>query len=78
MNRHTISISQLTQQILFEKKMNLLLESVRDKALTANKELMTLGKELKTSNIDPTDEEIQAALLVKAIENGGNVKNIEP
>lgn len=58
--------------------MHLLLESIKDKALIANKDLMTLGKELKTSSVDPTDEEIQAALLIKTIENGGNIKNIEP
>lgn len=78
MKKNTISILQLTQEILWTKKLNTILESITGQAATANSELMNLGKELKQSGLDPTDEEVQAALLMKAIEAGGKIDKIEP
>ena len=78
MKKNTISISQLTQEILWTKKLNTILESITGQASAANSELMNLGRELKQSGLDPTDEEIQAALLMKAIEAGGKLDKIEP
>lgn len=78
MKKNTISISQLTQEILWTKKLNTILESITGQASTANSELMNLGKELKQSGLDPTDEEVQAALLMKAIEAGGKLDKIKP
>ena len=78
MKKNTISILQLTQEILWTKKLNTILESITGQAAAANSELMNLGKELKQSGLDPTDEEVQAALLMKAIEAGGKLDKIEP
>jgi hypothetical protein len=78
MNKHYISVSQLAHEIVWKNKINNILEAtVTAKAAVANKELMKLGKELEKSGINPTEEEVQAALLIQAVNSRGNLKNID-
>ena len=78
MRKNTISILELTQQMLWNNKINLIIESIAGQAEAANTALMSLGKKLKQSGLDPTEEDTQAALLMKSIENKGKLEKITP
>lgn len=77
MKKNTISLAQLTHQILLEQKMQLLFENAAGLASSIQSKVMEFGKELKAAGEDPTDEETQAALLMAALEKDGNLDKVD-
>lgn len=77
MRKNTISLAQLTHQILLEQKMQLLFENAAGLASSIQSKVMEFGKELKAAGEDPTDEEAQAALLMAALDKGGNLDKVD-
>ena len=78
MKKQTISISELTQQILHKRKIKYLLENVAGMASSVQSQVMNLGKELKKAGEDITDEEVQGAMLMAALEDKGKIEKVEP
>jgi len=78
MKKQTISISELTQQILHKRKIKSLLESVAGMASSVQSQVMNLGKELKKAGEDITDEEVQGAMLMAALDDKGKIEKVEP
>ena len=77
MRKNTISLAQLTQQILLEQRMLTLFENAAGLASSIQSKVIEFGKELKAAGEDPTDEEAQAALLMAALEKGGNLDKVD-
>lgn len=78
MKKQTISISELTQQILYRRKIKSLFENVAGMASSVQSQVMNLGKELKKAGEDITDEEVQGAMLMAALEDKGKIEKVEP
>lgn len=88
MSKKQISISELAQRIVLEKKFNKMVaeitKSMRSKTKTINENLPTgidqaiLGasKKLDAAGEDVADQDVQAAMLLAAIEKGGDPAKI--
>lgn len=77
MNRNTISIKELAQRVLWEKKVKLIFENASGMASGIQSQVVKLGKELQAAGQDATDEEVQAALLMAALEDQGKLDNVD-
>ncbi len=73
-----MSLGELAHNILYKKKTKRLLESATGMAASIQSKVIGLGKELKAAGEDVTDEEVQGALLMAALEDKGKLDNIEP
>lgn len=78
MKKPEISLKQLTESILLERKVKRILENAVGMASNVQNQVLALGKELKAAGEDITDEEVQAAMLMAALEDKGNLSNVEP
>jgi hypothetical protein len=67
MRKNTISLAQLTHQILLEQKIQLLFENAAAMASGIQNKVVAFGKEMQAAGEDPTDMEAQAALLMAAL-----------
>jgi len=76
MNRQYISIYQLAQQVILKKSIRLISESAAGLIPGVQSRVVGLGQELKKAGIDATDLEVQAALLLAALEGGGKLEKV--
>jgi hypothetical protein len=74
--KRVISLSEIANQILLERRIVALFENAAGMASSIQSQVMEFGKEMKAAGEDPTDEEAQAALLMAAIKNGGNLDKV--
>ena len=77
MNRNTISIKELAQRVLWEKRVKLIFENAAGMASGIQSQVVKLGKELQAAGEDATDEEVQAALLMAALNDQGKLDNVD-
>lgn len=77
MNRNTISIKELAQRVLWEKRVKLIFENAVGMASGIQSQVVNLGKELQAAGQDVTDEEVQAALLMAALDDKGKLDNVD-
>ena len=77
MNKNVISIKELAQQILWEKRVKLIFENAAGMASGIQSQVVNLGKELQAAGQDATDEEVQAALLMAALDDKGKLDNVD-
>jgi len=77
MKKTQISITELTQQILFKKRMKMLMENAAGMASGIQSQVVNIGKELQAAGEDATDEEVQAALLMAALDDKGKLDNVD-
>lgn len=77
MKKNTISLSELTYQILFEQRVQRLMENISSAASSANSALKKLSDEVIDAGLDMNDEEVQAALLVKLLDAKGDVSKVD-
>ena len=75
--RNTILLSEITKGILTSKKTRRLMENVSGMASTIQSKVMDLGKEVKAAGEDITDEEVQAAMLMAALQDNGNLDKVD-
>lgn len=87
MSKNQISISELAQRIVLEKKFNkMVAEITRSMSMTLNENLpggidqaiLGASKKLDAAGEDVADEDVQAAMLLAAIEKGGDPAKITP
>ena len=77
MSKKTISIKELAQQILWEKKVKMIFENAAGMASGIQSRVVNLGKELAAAGEDATSEEVQAALLMAALDDKGKLDNVD-
>ena len=77
MKRPTISLAELTYQILQEQRAQKIVEAATAAAASIGGELKKLGDEIVAAGMDLTDTEIQAALLSKLLDANGNLGKID-
>lgn len=77
MTRNTISLGEIANRILLERRIMLMLENAAGAASSIQSKVINFGKELKAAGEDPTDEEAQAALLIAALNKGGNLDKVD-
>lgn len=77
MKKNTITLSELTYQILFEQRVQKLTETLAAAAQSVNGALKKLGDEVIDAGMDMSDEEVQAALLSKLLDAGGKVEKVD-
>lgn len=78
MRKNQISLGELAHSILHEKLTKRLLENASGMAASIQSKVVNLGKELKAAGEDVTDEEVQAAMLIAALDDKGNIDTVEP
>lgn len=79
MKKNQLSLTEITQRILAEKKLRMLFEgNAAGMASSVQSTVMALGKEIQAAGEDITDEEVQAAMLMAALDNKGKVEKVEP
>ena len=71
--RDTILLSEIAKKVITTKKSRRLFENVQGLASNVQNKVMELGKEVKAAGEDITDEEVQAAMLMAALEDNGNL-----
>lgn len=72
-----MKLTTITNQILLKNTSKVLLEAITGDASTIQKQLFSLGNELKADGEDITDDEIQAALLGALIDANGKVDSVD-
>jgi hypothetical protein len=77
MTKNTISLGEIANRILLERRLMLMIESAAGAASSIQSKVLEFGKELKAAGEDPTDEEAQAALLMAALDKGGNLDKVD-
>jgi len=77
MTKNTISLGEIANRILLERRIMLMLENAAGAASSIQSKVISFGKELKAAGEDPTDEEAQAALLIAALNKGGNLDKVD-
>jgi hypothetical protein len=77
MKKTQISITEITQQILFKKRIKMIMENAQAMASGIQSQVVNLGKELQAAGEDAIDEEVQAALLMAALEDEGKLDNVD-
>jgi hypothetical protein len=77
MKKQQISIKEITKQILFKKKIKMIMENAAGMASGIQSQVVNLGKELQAAGTDATDEEVQAALLMAALDDKGKLDNVD-
>jgi len=77
MTKSTISLGEIANRILLERRLMLMIESAAGAASSIQSKVLEFGKELKAAGEDPTDEEAQAALLMAALDKGGNLDKVD-
>lgn len=77
MKKNTIRLSELAYQILLEQRIQKLVEAITATAQSVNSTLKDLGNEVIDAGMDMSDEEVQAALLSKALDVNGNIEKID-
>ena len=77
MKKNTISLSELTHQILLEQRTKRLMESITSAASSVGGALKSLGDKVIDAGMDMSDEEVQAALLMKLLDAGGNISKVD-
>ena len=75
--RNSILLSEIAKKVITTKKGRRLLENVQGLASNVQTKVMELGKEIKAAGEDITDEEVQAAMLMAALEDGGNLDKVD-
>lgn len=89
MKKHQISISELAQQIMLERKTNKIIAEVRtilrgvSQMLNENlpnveDSILGATKKLDSAGEDVSDMDVQAALLMAAIQKGGDPSKVSP
>lgn len=78
MKKNEITLGELAHSILHKNKTKRLLENASGMASGIQTKVVSLGKELKAAGEDVTDEEVQAALLMAALDDKGKLDNVEP
>jgi hypothetical protein len=77
MKKNTISISQLTYQILFEQRVCKLVETVTSTAQSVQSTLAKLGDDINNAGMKMSDDNVQAAVLDQLIDAGGKVGKVD-
>jgi hypothetical protein len=77
MKKTTISLSDLTHQILLERRFQRLIENVESVTSSVNNDLKQLGNEIIAAGMDMSEEEVQAALLSKLLDANGNIDKVD-
>jgi hypothetical protein len=72
-----MKLTTITNQILLKNTSKALLEAITGDASIVQKQLFSLGNELKADGEDVTDDEVQAALLGALIDADGKVDNVD-
>ena len=72
-----MKLTTITNQILLKNTSKVLLEAITGDASTVQKQLFSLGNELKADGEDVTDDEVQAALLGALIDANGKVDSVD-
>jgi len=72
-----MKLTTITNQILLKNTSKALLEAITGDASVVQKQLFSLGNELKADGEDVTDDEVQAALLGALIDADGKVDNVD-
>lgn len=79
MKKNPLSLAEIAQRILIEKKLRRLFEgNAAGLASSVQSQVMALGKEIQAAGDDITDEEVQGAMLMAALDNKGKVDKVEP
>jgi hypothetical protein len=78
MKKNSTNLSEITNKILRDRRVMFVFENMSGAASTVQSQVMTLGKELKAAGEDVTDEEVQAAILMAALDNKGKIEKVEP
>jgi len=77
MKRNTIRLSDLTHQILIERRVNKLLENISSVASSVQGELKKLGDDVVDAGLDMADDEVQAALLMSLLDSKGDIDKVD-
>lgn len=77
MSKKIISINELAQQILWERKVKMIFENAAGMASGIQSQVVNLGKELAAAGEDATSEEVQAALLMAALDDKGKLDKVD-
>jgi hypothetical protein len=72
-----MKLAPIAQNIVFHSYTRILLESATSDAAAVQKQLFSLGTELKKDGDDITDDEVQAAMLSALIDANGKLNNID-
>lgn len=72
-----MKLKTLANQVLIENVSKIILESLSGDASSTQKQLFSLGNELKADGEDIKDDEVQAALLNALIDANGNVEDVD-
>ena len=72
-----MKLAPIAQNVVVRSYIRTLTESVTGDAASVQKQLFSLGAELKKDGDDVTDEEIQAAMLNALIDADGNINDVD-
>ena len=72
-----MKLTTITNQIILKNTSKTILEAMTGDAATVQKQLFSLGNELKADGEDVTDDEVQAALLGALIDANGKVDQVD-
>ncbi len=75
--RNTILLSEIAKNVITSKKTKRLMENVSGMASNIQSKVVELGKEIKAAGEDITDEEVQAAMLMAALQDNGNLDKVD-
>jgi hypothetical protein len=75
--KNIILLSEIAKKVITTKKSRRLFENVQGLASSVQNKVMELGKEVKAAGEDITDEEVQAAMLMAALEDNGNLDKVD-
>lgn len=75
--RDSLLLSEIAKKVITSKKSRRLLENVQGIASNVQSKVMELGKEIKAAGEDITDEEVQAAMLMAALEDNGKLDKVD-
>ena len=76
-NTIKMKLKTIATQVLLENFIRLTIESAEGDAAAVQKQLFSLGTELKKSGENVTDDEVQAALLSALIDADGKVNDVD-
>lgn len=72
-----MKLAPIAQNVVIRSYMRSLTESITGDAASVQKQLFSLGAELKKDGEDVSDEEVQAALLSALIDADGKINNVD-